>query len=98
MIWRYAVKRVLQLIPILFGITLLSYALMQSASADTVDMMMQKRGMLITPENQVLMRHEMGLDQPLILQYFQWLGKIFTGDMGYSYLKNMDRSRNLLNA
>ncbi len=90
MIWRYAVKRVLQLIPILFGITLLSYALMQSASADTVDMMMQKRGMLITPENQAVMRHEMGLDQPLILQYFQWLGKIFTGDMGYSYLKNMD--------
>ncbi len=90
MIWRYAVKRVLQLIPILFGITLLSYALMQSASADTVDMMMQKRGMLITPENQAVMRHEMGLDQPFILQYFQWLGKIFTGDMGYSYLKNMD--------
>lgn len=89
-IWRYVVKRVLQLIPILFGITLLSYALMQSASADTVDMMMQKRGMLLTPENQAVMRHEMGLDQPFFLQYFQWLGRILTGDMGYSYFKNTD--------
>jgi peptide/nickel transport system permease protein len=84
------VKRLLQLIPILLGITLLSYALMQTASADTVDMIMQKRGMILTPENQALMRHEMGLDQPFIIQYFQWLGKILTGDMGYSYFKNTD--------
>lgn len=83
-------KRLLQLIPILLGITLLSYALMQTASADTVDMIMQKRGMILTPENQALMRHEMGLDQPFIIQYFQWLGKILTGDMGYSYFKNTD--------
>ncbi|MCI9576640.1 MAG: ABC transporter permease [Clostridiales bacterium] len=88
--WRYIVKRLLQLIPILLGITLLSYALMQTASADTVDMIMQKRGMILTPENQALMRHEMGLDQPFIIQYFQWLGKILTGDMGYSYFKNTD--------
>lgn len=88
MIWRYTLKRVLQLIPILVGITLLSYALMQTASADTVDMMMQKRGMILTPENQAIMRHEMGLDQPFFIQYFQWLGRILTGDMGYSYFKN----------
>ena len=89
-IWRYVVKRFLQLIPILFGITLLSFALMQTASGDTVDVIMQQRGMVLTEENQALMRHEMGLDQPFILQYFQWLGKILTGDMGYSYFKNTD--------
>ena len=83
-------KRILQLIPILIGITLLSYALMQTASGDTVDVIMQQRGMVMTEENQALLRHEMGLDQPFIVQYFQWIGKIITGDMGYSYFKNTD--------
>ena len=44
-IWRYVVKRLLQLIPILFDITLLSFALMQTASGDTVDVIMQQCGM-----------------------------------------------------
>lgn len=34
--------------------------------------------------------HEMGLDQPFIIQYFQWVGKIFNGNMGYSYIKNQE--------
>ena len=63
---------------------------MLTASADTVDMMIQKRGMILTPETQAQMRHEMGLDQPFIIQYFHWVGQIFTGDMGYSYFKNTD--------
>ncbi|MDD5953153.1 MAG: ABC transporter permease [Oscillospiraceae bacterium] len=88
--WRYSLKRLLQLIPILLGITLLSFALMQTASGDTVDMLIQKQGMTVTPEAQEAMRHEMGLDQPFIVQYFQWLGKILTGDMGYSYVKNTE--------
>lgn len=83
-------KRLLQLIPILFGITLLSYALMQTASGDTVDVIMQKRGIIMTEENMAALRHEMGLDQNFFIQYFTWLGKIFTGDMGYSYFKNTD--------
>lgn len=63
---------------------------MQTASGDTVDIIMQQRGLALTPENQAILRHEMGLDQPFILQYFSWLGKIVTGDMGYSYFKNTD--------
>ena len=55
-----------------------------------MDMMIQKRGMILTPETQAQMRHEMGLDQPFIIQYFHWVGQIFTGDMGYSYFKNTD--------
>ena len=76
------------MIPILLGITFLSFLLMQTASGDTVDMLIQKQSMTVTPETQAMMRHEMGLDQPIIIQYLQWLGKIFTGDMGYSYIKN----------
>lgn len=83
-------KRLLQLIPILFGITLLSYALMQTASGDTVDALQQQMGTSMSEEAAAALRHEMGLDQPFIIQYFQWVGKIFTGDMGYSYVKHQE--------
>ncbi|MFQ9440364.1 MAG: nickel ABC transporter permease [Acutalibacteraceae bacterium] len=83
-------KRLLQLILILFGITLLSFALMQTASGDTVDAIQQQMGTSMSEEAKTALRHEMGLDQPFIIQYFQWVGKIFTGNMGYSYIKNQE--------
>ena len=89
-IWKYVVKRLLQLILILFGITLLSFALMQTASGDTVDAIQQQMGTSMSEEAKAALRHEMGLDQPFIIQYFQWVGKIFTGNMGYSYIKNQE--------
>ena len=89
-IWKYVVKRLLQLVLILFGITLLSFALMQTASGDTVDAIQQQMGTSMSEEAKTALRHEMGLDQPFIVQYFQWVGKIFTGNMGYSYIKNQE--------
>ena len=89
-IWKYVVKRLLQLVLILFGITLLSFALMQTASGDTVDAIQQQMGTSMSEEAKTALRHEMGLDQPFIVQYFQWIGKIFTGNMGYSYIKNQE--------
>lgn len=89
-IWRYVVKRLLQLLPILFGITLMSYALMQTAAGDTVDAIQQQMGTSLSEEVKESLRREMGLDQPFVVQYFQWVGKIFTGDMGHSYVKNQD--------
>ena len=89
-IWKYVVKRLLQLILILFGITLLSFALMQTASGDTVDAIQQQMGTSMSEEAKTALRHEMGLNQPFIIQYFQWVGKAFTGNMGYSYIKNQE--------
>ena len=89
-IWKYVVKRLLQLILILFGITLLSFALMQTASGDTVDAIQQQMGTYMSDDANTPLRIEMVLDQPFIIQYFQWVGKIFTGNMGYSYIKNQE--------
>lgn len=83
-------KRLLQLIPILFGITLLSFVLMQTAAGDTVDAIQQQMGSSMSAEAEAALRQEMGLDQPFIIQYFRWIGGIFTGNMGYSYVKNQD--------
>lgn len=86
----YALRRVLQLIPILFVITFLSYGLMHLAGSDAVMQKMEATGMVASPEVLAAMRRELGLDKPFLEQYFIWLGNLLQGDMGVSYLKGLD--------
>ena len=78
--------RLLQLIPVLLGITLLSFALMHSVAGDAIDVMETSRGIVISDEVKAQMRSDLGLDKPLIVQYGVWLGNILTGNMGISYV------------
>jgi len=87
---RYVVKRLLQLIPILIGITLLSFGLMYLAGGDAVTQMVENQGVAVSQEIIDAKRHELGLDQPFIVQYLNWLGGMFTGDMGASYVSGKD--------
>lgn len=82
----YVVKRLLQLIPILFGITLLSFALMYLAGGDAVTAALDNQGTAISQELIDAKRHELGLDQPFLVQYGSWLGGLLTGNMGTSYV------------
>lgn len=83
---KFIVKRFLQLIPILIGITLLSFLLMQSSSMDAIDVMEQNTGGAMSEEEKAAIREELGLDKPIAEQYIVWLGGILTGDMGVSYV------------
>lgn len=83
---KYIMNRFLQLIPILIGITLLSFILMHSSSMDAVDVMEQNTGGSLSDEEKAAIREELGLDRPLPEQYLVWLGGILTGDMGISYV------------
>ena len=82
----YILKRLLQLIPILIGITLLSFLLMHVASADAIDVMEQNTGGILSEEAKEEVRRELGLDKPLLEQYGIWLKNMLTGDMGESYI------------
>lgn len=82
----YIIKRLLQLIPIIIGITLLSFALMRLAGSDAVNEMYAKQGAIVSEEVIQKAREELGLDKPFIVQYFIWLGNLFRGDMGVSYI------------
>ncbi len=86
----YALRRVLQLIPILFVITFLSYGLMHLAGSDAVMQKMEATGMVASPDVLAAMRRELGLDKPFLEQYFTWLGNLLQGDMGVSYLTGLD--------
>lgn len=83
---KYIVKRFLQLIPILLGITLLSFTLMHMAAADAIDVMEANTGGVLSEEVKEQARKELGLDKPLIQQYVIWLKGVVTGDMGKSYV------------
>lgn len=83
---RYVGIRLVQLIPILFGVTFLSFAVMHFAAGDVVDAMSQNSGEVLTEEEAEERRAELGLDQPFLVQYGEWLGGMVTGNMGTSYV------------
>ena len=82
----YALKRILQLIPILLAITFLSFAMMRLAGSDAVMQKMENTGVTLSREAMDAARKELGLDQPFLTQYARWLGGVLRGDMGKSYL------------
>ena len=83
---KYIGKRLLQLIPILFGITFLSFAMMSLAGSDVVTELYTNRGVEVSQEIIDAKRAELGLDRPLIVQYGSWLLSMLQGDMGRSYV------------
>ena len=83
---KYIMGRLLQLIPVLLGITLLSFVLMHSVAGDAIDVMETSKGVVISNEVKAQMRADLDLDKPLIVQYGIWLGNILTGNMGISYV------------
>ena len=85
---KYAVRRLLQLIPILLAITFLSYGMMRIAGSDVVEQKMENTGETVSQEIVDAAREELGLDKPFFVQYFSWLGNLLRGDMGTSYVSN----------
>ena len=80
----YALKRLLQLIPILLAITFLSYGMMRIAGSDVVEQKMENTSGTVSQEMIDNARAELGLDKPFVVQYFTWLGNLLRGDMGTS--------------
>lgn len=97
-VFRYVIRRLASLIPVLFGVTILTYGLMYLSPQDPVEMMLQGQGTAPAPEVVEAMRHQLGLDRPFIVQYLEWLGKFISGDMGTSYIDGAQVSVKLLSA
>ena len=87
---RYIFKRLLQLIPILIGITFLSFAMMRLAGGDAVTYMYDNAGASVPQEVIDQTKKEYGLDQPFLVQYAKWFSGMVTGDMGTSYVSKRD--------
>lgn len=81
----YIRNRLLQLIPILFGVTFLTFGMMQFAAGDAVDMFYDQSGS-VSEEVKAERRAELGLDKPFLVQYGSWLKGLAEGDLGRSYI------------
>jgi len=78
---RFIVRRLLQVVPMLFVLSLVVFLLIQLAPYDVVDAVTTPS---MSEETRQAMREKFGLDQPVLTQYFLWLGNVLQGDFGYS--------------
>src|SRR5215831_3617212 len=79
----YILRRLLQIVPTVLMITLVVFVMMRSIPGDPVVALL---GDAYTEENAIKVRHDYGLDKPIMAQYFIWLGKLAQGDWGTSIL------------
>ena len=81
-------KKIGSFLIILLGITFLSFLLSYLSPSDPVEIMMKKKGNMVSEEVIEQKREELGLNQPLVVQYVNWLKGIVKGDFGTSYKSN----------
>lgn len=77
---KYIIRRILIAIPVLFGITVIDYFIM-SLAGSPLEML---QGARISQEALEVKKIALGLDQPVYLQYFNWLKELLHGNLGYS--------------
>ena len=82
---KYIFERLIQLVPILFGITFLTFAMIHFAAVDAVDFMYEQSGS-VSDAVKAAKRAELGLDKPFLVQYANWLTGVLTGDLGRSFI------------
>ena len=77
----YALRRLLLAIPVLFGVSVLVFAVLHLAPGDPAAIML---GAQATKEDVERLRRDLGLDEPLVVQYLNWIGQVARGDLGRS--------------
>lgn len=86
---KYVLHRFLQLIPVLIGITFLSFAMMRVAGSDAITELYGDKG-AVAQEIIDAKRAELGLDKPFLTQYLSWVSGMMRGDMGVSFVSGKD--------
>ena len=79
--FQYVIKRLLSIIPVLFGISLLLFFMLRALPGDPAQVL---DGQMDTPEEIELIRHQLGLDKPVYIQYAVFLGRLAKFDLGRS--------------
>jgi peptide/nickel transport system permease protein len=81
----YLVRRFFLMLLTLFGISVLVFVMLRLVPGNIADILFDAAGMIDTAEKAKL-ETELGLDQPIIVQYAQWVNGLAHGDLGYSYV------------
>lgn len=86
---KYILKKMLMLLPVLVGISIIAFALGIMSPGDPVDQVLNPNGNeSYTQAEYDAMAAKMGLDQPAVVQYFNWVDGLAHGDLGRSFFTN----------
>jgi peptide/nickel transport system permease protein len=83
---RFIAWRLLLMLPVLFGISVIVFLLLRLVPGDPAMVIL---GLRATPEGVAQIRQDLGLDLPIHLQYFHWLGNLLQGNLGQDYRSNI---------
>jgi peptide/nickel transport system permease protein len=82
---RYFIKRLLEIVPLVFIVSLICFALMQAAPGGPTAMLSENP--MVKPDDLARIRANFGIDEPVFIQYFMWLKRVVLhGDFGHSYV------------
>jgi peptide/nickel transport system permease protein len=86
----YIIGRLLQMIPVIIGVSLIAFLAIHLVPGDPVQIMMHGRA---TPETLAAAHAKLGLDQPLLVQYWNFITNAIMGNLGTSIIQNADVSK-----
>ncbi|MCL5111089.1 MAG: ABC transporter permease [Chloroflexi bacterium] len=79
----FVIRRLVELVPTLILVSILTFTLVRLVPGDPIDVMYGLEG--ADKETRAAMEKTLGLDQPVVLQYVLWAGRMVSGDLGFSY-------------
>src|SRR5262245_18783549 len=79
----YVLRRLVLLVPTLIGVSIVVFVLVRLLPGDATTLQLQDAK--TTAADEAALRHQLGLDQPIYLQYVNWLGTLAHGDLGHSF-------------
>ncbi len=91
----YLIRRFLLMLLTLFGISVLIFVLLRVVPGNIADILFSAAGM-INPAEKAQIEKELGLDLPILVQYFHWIGGLLQGDLGYSYVSEKPTLQEIL--
>lgn len=89
----YLLRRLLQMIPILIGVTVITFVIVNASGSPFQSLMFDPR---IRPEDLARLEKAYGLDKPLVERYFVWLKALVQGDLGVSLQNHQDVSKRIM--
>src|SRR5918998_2107377 len=92
----YILRRLLLMVPVLFGVTVIIFGILRGIPGDAIDAQLANSGQL-SPGERAQARAALGLDKPLWRQYLSWVGGTLRGDLGVSFQTRVPVTEDLRN-
>ena len=91
----YIVRRLALMLVTLLGISIIIFVLLRIVPGNIVDILFDAAG-FVDPADKANLERELGLNQPIVVQYLQWIGGLLHGDLGYSYVSEKPALQEIL--